>query len=298
MSESRKTKKITYSIKERGYQFNGENRDDIDVQAMIDFVNSPKTQELVEKGNIFGYYGHQVRELYGLNPPETVIIDGKQVYIQPALRTIYLKADNDGNITHQQEFLKTDAGEQAYRLYKANAGGFSTAFYAPYNAQGKRITQGYFGADLVFAPNYDTNRGNAMFDSLGVMFDSLDGGHTLGHQHRVELERSLLMMYDSMYAMQTLQDVADFNAHRAEQAEIALQKELKRKQWREQSLKREQERIKRENEAFLLDSMGFDEYLRHNQQIAENLKLVVDKDDKPSQSLIGKVSQKILKFGM
>lgn len=63
---SRKTAKITYSVKERGYQFNGQNRDDIDVQAMVKFINSPKTQELITKGNILGYYGHQVRELYGL----------------------------------------------------------------------------------------------------------------------------------------------------------------------------------------------------------------------------------------
>lgn len=283
---SRKTAKITYSVKERGYQFNGANRDDVDIPSLVKLINSPKTQELVQSGNILGYYGHQVRELYGLNPPETVYIDGKQILIEPALKTIYLKADDDGTITHQQEFLTTDSGEQAYRLYKSNAGGFSTAIYAPYNSYGKREAQAFYGADIVFTPNYNTNRGNAMFDSLGVMFDSLDGGQELGHQHRAELERSLLIMYDSMNAMQTLQNVADFNAYRAEQAEIALQKELKRKKLREK-------RIQQENDKYLLDSMSFDDYIAQNNQfLIQNIQMTTDdeKQQKPVQSFLDKVN--------
>lgn len=194
-----------------------------------------------------------------------------------------MKADDSGNITHQQEFLTTEAGEQAYRMYKANAGGFSSAFYAPYNDKGQRITQGFYGFDLVFTPNYDGNRGQGLLDSM--MFDSLDGGLTLGQQHRAELEQSLLLMYDSMHTMSELQNVADFNAYRAKQAEQALQQELKRKQWREQ-------RQKRELEHYVLDSMSFDDYLQQQAQLLDAM-TPDDGEPKPTSSFLDKINHRL-----
>jgi hypothetical protein len=62
---------------------------------------------MVATGGMFGYYGHQLRLLYGLDVPETVIVNGQQVSISPAVRTIELSCDDDGNVTHRQSSLIT-----------------------------------------------------------------------------------------------------------------------------------------------------------------------------------------------
>lgn len=125
---SRTTKLITYNIKERGRKYTGTDRSNVNVQSMVDAINSPATQELVKTGDLYGYYGHEIRQLYGMNPPDTFITDdGREIRISPAVRTIELRADQEGNVSHRQEFFTNEAGEYAYHQYKAKIGGFSTA---------------------------------------------------------------------------------------------------------------------------------------------------------------------------
>jgi hypothetical protein len=106
---------------------------------------------------------------YGFNPPETALDKetGHNVYIEPAVVTTHLSADDEGNITHETEFLDTPAGEAAERLFTSRQGGFSSAIFAKPHG-GVDVPLVFGGFDYVFEPNFTTNR--------GYMLDSVDGG--------------------------------------------------------------------------------------------------------------------------
>lgn len=257
---SRLTKKITYSLKNRGYQHNGQNRDDLDIQATIKLIRSPQVQELVNKGGVLGFYGHQIRELLGLNPPETAVIDGREIRIEPAVKTTLLEVDKDGNVTHQQYFFENEAGEHAFRQYKAGIGGFSSAFYSPYQ-DGKRVPLSFHGFDFVLRPNYDGNRGNGMFDSLNGFSDT---------HHKHLLEQSVLTMYDHIMQSNIQYAMSDFHESRAIAAETALATELALKEKRRQKaaairMAKEQQQ-KDELVLGMLDGVSLDEYLAYSDE--------------------------------
>jgi hypothetical protein len=159
---------IRYNLNENGRDFTGQPRK-IDNQAAMNLLNGPAVQEAVRKGDIVGYVGHQYREKFGLDVPETVIIDGKEVVLTPAVRTVSIKCYPTGDVEHEQEFLNTPGGRIAERLWDSKAYGFSSAIHAPVVA-GVRVPLGYFGMDFVRAPNYDSNRG------YGAMLDSAEPG--------------------------------------------------------------------------------------------------------------------------
>ena len=46
----------------------------------------------------------------------------KPITLKPAIRTTFLEADNNGNLTHQTEFLDTQEGKDAYDLYQNKVG--------------------------------------------------------------------------------------------------------------------------------------------------------------------------------
>ncbi|MGI3391716.1 hypothetical protein, partial [Acinetobacter baumannii] len=115
-----------------------------------------------------GFYGHQIRQRYGMVPPETVIIKGKVVYLSRAFKTIELRASKDGTVEHREEFYDNEPGEIALQDYKAQAGGFSTSVNYK-NVGGRLIPTGFFGFDFVAQPNYASNVGDGqLFDGLFV----------------------------------------------------------------------------------------------------------------------------------
>lgn len=185
-----RTEVIRYNVNERGRDFTGVDRE-VDINALCLVVNGPVVQEHVRKGDIYGYMGHGFRVKYGLDLPEAILdpLSGKTITLEPAVKTVMIKAYPDGTIEHQQEFLPTASGRIAQRLYQGKAWGFSSVFYAPLQ-NGKRTPKNYFGMDFVKSPNYDTNRGyDAMLDSTNAgalqgtnfaeeysaMLDSVDG---------------------------------------------------------------------------------------------------------------------------
>ncbi|MEY2864567.1 MAG: hypothetical protein RLY58_2274 [Pseudomonadota bacterium] len=198
-TKARKTKLIKYNIKERGYKHNGQSRNNVDVQSMVDRINGAQTQELVDKGVLYGYYGHDIRKRFGMVPPETAIVDGKKIMLEPALRTVMIKAYSNGDVEHIQEFLDNDSGEFARRQYVAKIGGFSSA--QNYNKYSSPLAvTGFYGMDYATQTNYATNVGDGqLFDGLVMpddyeapMFDSL-----------AELpihESNQIMMLDSLIA--------------------------------------------------------------------------------------------------
>lgn len=176
-----KTDLITYNVKDRGRKARGVDRN-FDTAALAKLINGASVQEKVRHGDMFGYYGHWPRQVLGMEPSEGGIIDGKVISIPPALRTIELRADNDGTIYHRAEFLDTNEGKTAARLYASKAGGFSSAIDAVPNTS-PAVAKRFCGFDFVLEPNYTTNRGHKVMldsvlserDRMMVMLDSAVG---------------------------------------------------------------------------------------------------------------------------
>lgn len=204
---SKKTRTITYNLADRGRAHNGVDRSDLDIRSAVNRINAPDVQELVSSGDLYGYYGHELRARFGMNPPDVWVNPqtGENIRIEPALRTIELSADNDGNVTTRHEFLDTDSGKYSQRLYANNAGGFSSAMLRRMNEAGKYEVTGFAGFDYVRQPNYNTNRGDGMFDSLfwiedaeEVAFDGMANVTPERAALMAALETAIIHQYDSM----------------------------------------------------------------------------------------------------
>lgn len=237
---SKKTQLITYNLADRDRKHVGVDRSDMDIQSMVNRINAPDTQELVASGDMYGYYGHELRGRFGMNPPDVWVNPntGENIRIEPALRTIKLSADNDGNVTSQHEFLDTDTGKYSERLYANKAGGFSSAVMRKMGEAGKYNVTGFYGFDYVRQPNYNTNRGNGMFDALfwvdeaddlEMAFDSMAGMTPQQAAIKSALETAILHQYDSiMTANQSDMMIAHYQneAMQAQEAYITRQQNL------------------------------------------------------------------------
>jgi hypothetical protein len=155
-----KTGAIRYNVRERGRQHRGQNRN-FDTAALAAIVNSPEVQERVKNRDLVGYFGHWPRVMFGMNPGEGGVHDGKQITLEPALITTMLRADDAGNIEHEAEFLDTAPGRTAKRLFSSKTGGFSSAINCREYA-GRDVAIGFHGFDYVMEPNFTTNRGYAL----------------------------------------------------------------------------------------------------------------------------------------
>jgi hypothetical protein len=161
------TEVIRYNLTERGRTYRGVERN-FDIPAIVRAVNAPDTQERVSHRDMLGYFGHWPRIKFGMMPMEGGVIDGKAVAVEPAIRTTYLRALSDGTIEHKAEFLDTNAGRVAARLYGSKAGGFSSAI-----DETPRVR--FYGFDYVFEPNYSTNRGyEVALDDANGTFDAVE----------------------------------------------------------------------------------------------------------------------------
>lgn len=212
---SRTTKAITYNLNDRGRQHTGKDRSNVDVQSMIKTINSGAIQEQVNSGTFTGFCGHQIRQRYGMIPPETAIIDGKTILLEPAIRTVYLKAEDDGTVTHKQEFLENDAGEHVLRQYKAKVGGFSTA--VNYLIQGQTLFPNVFaGFDYVFAPNFLDNASIGLFDSA-MQSEAMPLINSM-------LEHEIVSLFDSMGESNQSWEYMEAMSLRARKAETELRR--------------------------------------------------------------------------
>jgi hypothetical protein len=192
------TDPITYNVTDRGRKARGQDRN-FDTVALAKLINGPSVQEKVKHGDMLGFLGHWPRIKFGMEPAEGGVVDGKAVVMPIAVRTVELSAIPDGTITHRTEFLDTEHGEAALRLFKSKAGGFSSAIDAVPGTS-PAIARGFFGFDFVYEPNYSGNRGHAItLDGVGedvaglldavllmagegdmemrALFDSLHGQH-------------------------------------------------------------------------------------------------------------------------
>lgn len=218
-----KTGIIKFNVKERGRKYRGVDRN-FDTVQLAQLVNGGDVQERVKNGDLLGYYGHWPRVKFGMNPSEGGIVAGKQVPLEPAIRTTFLKAYPDGTIEHEAEFLDTTSGKLAERLHHSKAGGFSSAIDVR-NAGGKQIPRGFYGFDFVLEPNFTANRGyqaaldgvsdediaildevaeyNCLMESTNRILDQIQGDYDRMAEtcQRLELEN---IQYQSMLAKKGL----------------------------------------------------------------------------------------------
>jgi len=144
---------ITYNLRKRERVHLGQDRayqSMKNIPALVKAINSGPVQELVNKGDMIGYYTHWPRIKFGMRA-ECGVIDGKVVCAEPAIRTTYLKASRKGMIRHRAEFLDTEAGRLCKRLHLSKTGGFSSVI--------DEITPDFIAFDYVTVPNFDSNRG-------------------------------------------------------------------------------------------------------------------------------------------
>lgn len=199
---TRKTEKITYNVHERGRQTRGVDRL-FHLPALGKMIRGGDVQERVHSGDMMGYLGHWPRLVFGMAMVEGGIHQGKAITLQPAIRTIYLDADDEGNITHQEEFLETDDGGVAWKLYESKAGGFSSAIDAIPNTFPHEPLDVY-GFDYVYEPNYHTNRGyTSMLDGVNMAEALASGGGMLALLDAVSSQGNgaaamLSRMFDSL----------------------------------------------------------------------------------------------------
>jgi len=193
---------IRYNLNDRGRKFRGKVRN-FNIPAIVATINSGATQEKVKHRDMFGYYGHWPRVKFGMIPSEGGIVEGKQVVIEPAMVTVYLKAYDDGTVEHEAEFLDTNAGKLAKQLYKRRVGGFSSAI--------DENRPEFYGFDYVLEPNFSTNRGYEIaLDSMGAGMALDDVGRFAAAEYNEQLV-GVLKLLDSLNSehAQALQVVAN-----------------------------------------------------------------------------------------
>lgn len=61
---------------------------------MINQINHPRVK-VVKSGTLYGYNGHEIRRRYGMFPPESTVIDGKVVYLEPSIQNLESYADKN-----------------------------------------------------------------------------------------------------------------------------------------------------------------------------------------------------------
>ncbi len=211
------TSLITYNVRDRGRKARGQDRN-FDTAALAALINGPAIQEKVKHGDMVGYFGHWPRVKLGMEPQEGGIVDGRVVSVSPALRTLELQADPDGTIRHRAEFLDTNEGMIAARLYQSKAGGFSSAI-TPLPGTNPVLPANFHGFDYVLEPNYTTNRGHKVLDGADQaasereeLLAMLDGAVGESMMAAVSINR----LFDSLHqqhqlALQTLERLAREN---------------------------------------------------------------------------------------
>lgn len=222
---------MRFNVRERGRQFRGQDRN-FDTAALASLINSGEIQERVAQGDMLGYYGHWPRVKFGMEPMEGGLVAGKPVALEPAVRTVYLKAHEDGTIEHEEEFLDSAPGKLAERLFKSKAGGFSSAITAPRRGA-RQIAQGFHGFDYVLEPNFTKNRGyaldgvnvdeltdedcavldevgqyNSLLDSTNAILDQIQNDYSLLEQVAERLEQENVELMSMLSKREARSDVA------------------------------------------------------------------------------------------
>jgi hypothetical protein len=172
--------KETFNIFKDGRTFNPMPQKFL-LSALSSVLDSPETKERIRLNEAIGFFGHRFREMTKkIRPTEVEMIEhnGKiaAVNIIPAIRTKSVSVDEHGNVTHEQEFLDTDAGKAALGCYKSGTGGFSWAMSGSngHNTAQGSVTKSFSGFDFVMQPNFiPLHRQQQLLSSMALNCDDL-----------------------------------------------------------------------------------------------------------------------------
>lgn len=173
-----------FSLIDKIRRFTPQNDRNYLLRSVRETFDSPATQERIQLGEMYGYYGHGRRAAYyaktgRLNLPEfaVVMVDGKPVTLEnvPSNRTLEVNVDDNGVVTHVQEILDTEPGNIVDGMNRSRAGGWSWATGGDDQAVSK-VTS-FYGFDYVTIPNYiSLDHASAMLESATDRQDMICAG--------------------------------------------------------------------------------------------------------------------------
>lgn len=170
----------SFSLFNDGRQLSANKRNYI-VRAVQSMLASQRTQELLRVGEAYGYYGHQPRQRakkLDIGETEVIMVQGKPVVVEnvPSNRTKSITCDDNGVVTHTEEFFDTPTGRIALSLWESGAGGWSWATGGRDTPQAS-LTTSFHGMDYVLQPNYlSLDHPSMMLESANasdMIFESL-----------------------------------------------------------------------------------------------------------------------------
>lgn len=247
-----KTGPIKFNVTQRMRKHRGQDRN-FDTKVLADMVNGPEVQERVKNRDLHGYLGHWPRQVFGPEPREGGIYEGKHVPLEPAVVTTSIRAMMDGTIEHEAEFLDTATGRLAKRMHASKVGGFSSVIRCR-ELHGRDVPVSFHGFDYVNEPNFTANRGyklDGVFDADFVpegvvLMDAALAEQAATFQVMDGLYASLQADYDRL-----AQVMANVLAERDELLAIATRGGVS-----EQALKQRMAVVTNPADGFRLDSVG------------------------------------------
>lgn len=188
----------------------GANERNYAVNKVAELFKSPTVKQSLELRELYGYYGHGLRQQLGqLHVPEVVVINvnGKPVVINaaPSNVCVDLSIDTDtGIVTHTEEVLEdTDGGKIISAMIKSKVGGWS---WATGGSQGAIcIPRTLSGFDYVNTPNFISIFHPA---SKGMMLESANGGAG-GRQYSEQGVMFLESMKSAGYGQEAIDSIID-----------------------------------------------------------------------------------------
>lgn len=189
MSSLRRTEKIRYNLADRKREYGGEERS-YHIPSAVALINGAQLQAQVRSRDLHGFYSHLMRD------PETgdiklTALPEEQLFMEPAVVTVYLKAYDNGDVEHQQEFTNTKAGKLAWSMHQSGIGGLSAVIPFVWR-DGVQYPTGFKGFDYVRIPNFNENRGYA------VAMDDIGSGADPRLMAMHLLQSDLLVMADKL----------------------------------------------------------------------------------------------------
>lgn len=118
-------------------------------KELAHIINSKEVKKHVLSGKVLGYLEHTIRLKYGTPPPKTIMKHGKHIKLVPAIKLLWIKAKENGEVTYQVAFLNNKWGRQAYSLYKKNIGRFGCSMEATQTPIGITKFLAFYGFDYV-----------------------------------------------------------------------------------------------------------------------------------------------------
>lgn len=174
-----KTIECTFNILDNGRTYTGQQRNYV-LDNVRNTLSLPHVQERLANKGAFGYFGHGIRRIAGMNPEEKTVVQTKNggsmiVDAIPSNLCTAVDLDDQGNLTHVEEIMDNDEGKKALGLHNSKAGGFSWACNGGKKSS-NTILNDFFGFDYVKNPLFTGNRGYVLDDASDEyqgLFDSL-----------------------------------------------------------------------------------------------------------------------------